>query len=818
MQSKKSRPIRGVQTQPEKKKTGSGSKRQIFRRTVFLMLLCGIGMFIPLLKELWEISIVKHEEYSSRANMQQTKDVEVSAERGRILDTNGNVLAMSATVYNLILSPLDVIAKVPEAKYSKDGVLNQAEYDAALLARKTLLIDGVCKILDVDRERMEEMMERTYSQYEVVARNIEKTKADELRAFLTENGCSYDLWLAPDSKRYYPYSNLASHIVGFVNTEGGAYGIESTLENELSGKPGRVVTTKTASGIEMYNSYSEYVDAENGYDVTLTIDTNIQAFAEKALAEGIVAFDVQQGGFCIVMNPNTGAILAMASSPDYDLNNYGTVYDERLNEEIAPNTETYLQQFLNSADYKDKTQADIEQAARNAAISKALSMQWRSQAYQDMYDPGSTFKALVLAAALEEGVVTESDTFYCPGYKIVNGQRINCSKLIGHGMQTLTQAVENSCNPAFMEIGQALGADRFYDYFEAYGLKEGTGIELVGEGTGQIWSREYLNSAEGLMSLATASFGQQFTVTPLQMITGFSAVINGGYLMTPHVVKTVSDQDGNLLADEEVTTVRQVVSEQTSERCRAILESVVANGTGHRAYQAGYRIGGKTGTSETLVKGEVIVSFMGFAPAEDPQIIVLLGYKVPQRVAVGSSYGTTGYYISGGNMPTIQAGPLIAETLDYLGVEKIYTAAEAAVANKAVPQVTGKMLESATTLLGEHGFQSRTVGEGSTVTAQVPAAGALIPGNSTVILYLGGETPPATAAVPDVRGLAYGAAKDRLEKAGFFIRAEAGSFDGNESKVKTQSVAAGEMAALGTVITVTLQMPEIEDGLVTGNW
>lgn len=800
-----------------------GSKRLIFRRTVIMMVLCGVVMFIPLIGQLWNISVTMHEEYSQIASRQQTKAVAVSASRGAILDRNGNVLAMSATVYKLILSPLDVIESIDEKQYvNEDGKLDETAYQAAIEARRKELIDGLCVLLgdSVSLEKLEKHMGRTNSQYEVLMTNIEKDLADAIRVFLTEHKCRNDLWITPDTKRYYPYSDLASHVVGFVNSEGGAYGIEAALDEILKGKAGRVVTTKTANGTEMYNSYSEYVGAEDGYNVTLTIDSTIQAFAEKALEQGIKAFDVQYGGFCIVMDPNTGEIFAMASSPDYDLNQYGTVQDLILNDQIPGLTSQYLQSYQSSPDYVGKTQEELEGLARSSAINEMLGTQWKSQAYQDTYEPGSTFKALVLAAALEEGAVSGSDTFYCPGYYVVNGTRINCSKKTGHGSQTLAEAVENSCNPAFMQIGQKLGAEKFYDYFEAFGMTSATGIEMAGEGKGIVWDRDYVTSAEGYLSLATMSFGQRFTVTPLQMITGFAATINGGNLVTPHVVKSVSGQDGNAIATTETQVVRQVVSQEISDLCREILEGVVGNpgGTGKKAYVAGYRIGGKTGTSETSVKGEVIVSFMGFAPADNPRIIVLLGYNVPKRVSEGSSYSTTGVYISGGNMPTTMAGPLIAEVLDYLGVEKVYTENEAQLADVKMPSAINLTVEQAASALGERNLSYRTIGDGTTVTAQIPAAGAAIPGGSTVILYLGGEAPEGTAMVPDVTGLSYAAAKDKLEAAGFFIRAAGASSYSTATKVLGQSVAGGEVAALGAVINVQMETSQVEDGLVTGAW
>ena len=798
-------------------KSDRGSKQVIFRRTLVLMVLCGVMTFTPLVMTLWEISITEHERYSRIATNQQTKDVSVTADRGAITDRNGEVLAMSATVYKLILSPLDVAARVPESKYTKEKVLDVAAHDAAVEERKETIIDEVCEITGVSREKMEKHMSRTNSQYEIIKTNIEKEEADALRELMLELNCGYDLYLTPDSKRYYPHADLASHVVGFVNTQGGAYGVEAVYENSLKGESGRVVTTKTGIGTEMYNSYADYVDAENGSNVNLTIDATIQYYAEKALAEGIEAFDAQRGGFCIVMDPNTGEILAMASAPDYNLNSYGIIQDDILLEQIAQDTQKNYEAYKIDPDYSDKTNDEMLKSAESAALASAQNRQWRSQSINDTYEPGSTFKALVLAAALEEGVISQNDTYYCPGYyKFPGVNPIGCSKRSGHKDQTLVKAVQNSCNPAFIEIGQALGAEKFYDYFEAYGLTEPTGIELVGEGTGSVWTREFMSSPEGYISLGTASFGQRFTITPLQLINGFATTINGGNLMTPHIVGSITDDQGTVISRTQPEVVRQVVSAETSEETREILESVVSEGTGGKAYVPGYRIGGKTGTSETSIDGEVVVSFVGFAPADDPQVLVLLAYNTPARVAEGSSYSTTGVYISGGNMAALKAGPLIAEILDYMGIEKEYTAEEAATADAQVPSVVGATLEEAKEKLGKTEFDYRTVGEGQTITSQIPAAGATTPRGSTIILYLDGQVPPTETTIPKLDGLDYGSAKKALEQAGLFMRASGSNAGyGTATKVVNQSIATGEKTAMGTVVDVVFSSPVVEDGFVS---
>ena len=505
--------------------------------------------------------------------------------------------------------------------------------------------------------------------------------------------------------------------------------------------------------------------------------------------------------------------MAIASSPDFDPNNYSTVINELLLEGMDEDTQAIYQQ-LKKDNKENLTDAELMEKAQTQAYYNAVNAQWRSKALDSRYEPGSTFKAVVLAAALEEGLVTESDTFTCTGSVRVPGysKPINCSKTApGHGVQTLAEAVQHSCNPAFIQIGQRLGVETFYKYFEAFGMTENTGIDLPGEASlqGANWGENMTN-----VDLAVASFGQRFEVTPLQMITAFSAVINGGKLVQPYVVQSVSTKDGTVIQNTEPTIVRQVVSQETSQRATAILESVVSEGTGNNAYVAGYRIGGKTGSSETQEEGRTIVSFMGFAPADDPQVIVLLAFDKPQESATNPKVCTTGVYISGGNMAAPKAGPLIAQILDYMGVEKQYTEEEAATVDVLTPKVTGMTVTDAASALEKKNLKYRTVGEGETVTSQVPAASSAVPGGSTVILYLGDSAPEESGEVPNVVGLSYESAKKKLEEAGFFMRASGVStYYGNTTTASGQEIEAGSVAAIGTVVDVQFSNV-IEDGAV----
>lgn len=797
-------------SQPDRNKQ---SKRMVFRRSLVLMLVFGVGLFIPLLAQLWNIAIVHHDEYQAKATRQQLMDVTVSANRGDILDANGEVLAMSATVYNLILAPKDLVASVSENKFKdEDGNLDEEAYNAEVQRKRDEVVDGLCELMpDLDREDLERRMQKVNSQYEVLATQIEEADAKAIRTFIEEHKTSYYLYLTPDTKRYYPFASLASQVLGFVNSEGGAYGLEAGYEDVLKGIPGRVVTGKTGENVEMYNSYSNYIDAINGYDLTLTLDATIQSYAEQMLEKGIEMYDVQNGGFCLVMDPNTGAVLAMASSPEFDPNNYSVVTDSFLQADIEAEIPAIYEQLKteNAAKPADEqlTDQELQDKARSQATASARETQWRNRTIREPYEPGSTFKALVLAAALEEGVVSESDTFTCTGSVGIGGHTIHCSKRTGHGTQTLAEAVQNSCNPAFIAIGQRLGAEKFYEYFQAFGMTDFTGIDLPGEEKGINWGSDM-----GITDLAVASFGQRFTVTPLQLVTGFSAVINGGSLYQPYVVQKVTDSSSTVVKETEPSLVRQVVSEQTSQRARTILETVVSQGGGKNAYQAGYRIGGKTGSAETLEDGRTIVSFMGFAPADDPQVIVLMAYDTPQEASPGSSYSTSGDYISGGAMAAPRAGELIAQILDYMGVEKQYTTEESAAVTITTPKAVGYYLSDAISRVESKGLKYRTVGEGDVVTSQVPAANASIPGGSTVILYLGDAKPDEATTVPNVVGLGYEAAKNKLEAAGLFMRAVGGStFYSEASKAQSQSVAAGESVAMGTIVDVQFSTP-VDDG------
>ncbi|MBP1758727.1 MAG: penicillin-binding protein [Firmicutes bacterium] len=797
----------------------------IMRRVLILMALFGIGTFLLLFGKLWEIQVIKHDQYEEIAVRRQTSDIAVSANRGKITDSKGSTLAISTSVNNVILSPRDV----KKNKLDED-----------------LIATGLAQILGVDEESIRKRLARTNSAWENVAPKVEDDVADQVRAFISENKLSGGLYLTPDSKRKYPSSSLAAHILGFVNYDNvGAYGLEAVYESELSGEKGRIVTARNAAGTEMPTGYEAYVDAQSGYNLQLTIDSTIQYYLERTLEEGVQRFDVLEGAFGIVMNPKTGAILAMASSPNYDANNYGTVKDAQLLEKIntlkagldgkkaaLAEVELTLSQLAGSttvegavtgqeavAAIREKAAAEQEkeiledeittrESEYQAALRDAQLTQWRNKAVVDTYEPGSTFKPIVMAMALEEGAVHMTDTYYCGGSITVPGwpEPIRCHVYPrSHGTQNPTQVLMNSCNPAMIQIGQKIGTKTFYSYIEDFGLLNKTGIDLLGEERGDFWSAEEFGS--NLVSLATASFGQRFQVTPLGLITALSSVINGGHLMEPYVVQSVTDTEGNVVRYREPKEVRQVISQETSDTVRAMMEQVVSTGTGKNAKVEGYAIGGKTGTSQTKESGHLITSFVGFAPADDPEFILLLAYDHPKPASPGANTTAGGYYISGGNMAALMAGGLMGDILNYMGVPK---QGAAAAADKEVPNLVGKTLEEAKSTLQEQELSWKVRGDGATVTGQTPNRGAFIPAGSTVILYMDEEKGESKVAVPDVQGRTYSSAKSQLEGKGLYIKAP-GVDNASNMVAFSQSIEPGTMVDPGTVIEVRFRDNNVKE-------
>ena len=797
-----------AKTSPRKSEAARRANQVIRSRTLLMMVLLGIVTFLLLFWKLYDLQINQHDELQEKAVAQQTRSTVVTASRGTIYDRNGLPLAISATAETVCVSPKDIVEYVEEQREKQEAAAAKAKekgeaYIPGQVRDETYIARGLERLLGVDQETILKKMERTFSQYEMVKKKVDQEVANDVRRFI--NGEIDDegnevpegqrvklrgVWMQPDAKRYYPYGSLAANVIGFVDGDNqGGVGLEAKYNSVLSGTAGLTVTAKNAAGSDLLYQYEQYYDAENGKNLVLTLDSNIQYYLEKGIESMADKFDAANGATGIVMDVNTGAILAMASYPNYDLNDYGTVYDEKLQAKLD-STLAALEQNKGSYATEEDYQAAVSKAASNI-----LNTQWRNKCIDSTYEPGSTFKPLTLAAALEEGVVNMNTTFTCTGSIKVQGwsKPIGCSRRTGHGTQALEVATGNSCNPAFITMGLKIGTDRYYDYLESFGLMEPTGVDMIGEVTGIFSSRERFNT--NVVSLASYAFGQTFNVTPLALIRAQAACINGGYLYTPHVVEQILDDEGNIVSQHDSTPVRQVISEETSDKVRQCLEYVVAKGTGKNGQVAGYRIGGKTGTADKTGTGDVVVSFMCFAPADDPQVIMLITMDTPSR--------TTGTYVSGGNMVAPTASQVMGEILPYLGIEPDYTADQLVGADATVPNVVGKTAEEAKAKLESVGFAYKTVGSGDTVTDQTPAGGAIIPNNATVILYLGAEKSSELCTVPNVVGRTASEANQALTNAGLIMKVTgATSTSSGNVHAISQSVPEGTQVEAGSVITV----------------
>ena len=736
------------------------ANRIIQTRSFVLMILMGVVMFVLLFFRLFDLQITRHEELQGKAVNQQTRRTVVTANRGTIYDASGNILAISSSAETIILSPLEI-----------DNAVNDTEDPVSWT--KESLAAGLAEILGKDASAIRKRMDNVKSQYEVIQLRADEDTAAKVRSYVDENKIA-GVHLVADTKRYYPYGSLAAQVIGFVGDENtGLYGLEAYYEKELEGQSGLVISSKDQAENDMLYTYEQYFAAKNGSDLTLTLDTTIQYYLEKGIESMVDKFSAANGASGIVMDARTGGILAMASYPNYDLNDFLTVSDQTLQERIERG---------------ESTVADMQL------------LQWRNKALNDTYEPGSTFKILTLSAALEEGVVDKTTTVNCGGSVNISGYTIHCSNKNGHGLQTLVQSVGNSCNPAFINYGLRIGSEKFYEYMRSFGLMNTTGIDLGGEAVGVFAA----DSSFTQLDLACYAFGQNFTVTPLALIAAQAACVNGGYLHTPYLVERIADSDGNVTYRHDDTPVRQVISEQTSATVRECLEYVVASGTGKNGQVAGYRIGGKTGTADKGQTGDVVVSFLCFAPADDPQVIMLITMDTPSRA--------TGTYVSGGNMVAPTASTVMAEILPYLGVEPSYSAEELLGMDTTVPNVIGMSVEEAKAKLKDRALSYKIVGDGETITDQTPAGGAIIPGKSSVILYVGEEKSTDKCVVPHLIGKTPSEANTTATAAGLLIRFSGTT--GSESssvRVLSQSIDEGTEVEAGTVITVQLGDTSVTD-------
>ena len=793
-------PPKAAKASKEKRKqdTLRRAKAVIQRRTIYLMLGFGVAAFLALFAKAYDLTINQHDELQARASRQQTSSTTISASRGTIYDRNGVILAKSATADTVFLDPV-VIKKQADAldeeraKKVAEGLKEGEKLPVSGEEYKDIIAKKLAEILELEEEAVREKMEKTWSMYETLRTRVDRDIGDEIRAFIADNETGrtiQGIHLSSDAKRYYPYGALASHVIGFLDGDNkGAYGLEAIYEEELQGTKGVEVTAKDANGSQIMFQYEQHYDAEDGNSLQLTLDANIQSYLERGLEDMVSKFGGKYGATGVVMDPRNGAILAIASNPNYDVNEPRQLYTEKFQEELAQVDEEYPPEpgKEHSAEYYDK-------------LAELQKKQWRSKAVNDTYEPGSTFKVLTLAMGLEEGVINLNSNFTCNGGLQVGDRFINCSNKLGHGSQNLKEAVGHSCNPAFMNIGFAVGSNKFYDYLLDFGLQDKTGVDLQGDVGGILIDRDVFVKAD--IYLATNSFGQTFNVTPLQLITAQSACINGGYLYTPYVVEKELDSDGNVIKQHDATPVRQVISEETSATVRDILEYVVSDGGGRNGQVAGYRIGGKTGTADkTGIKdengyNEVVVSFMCFAPADDPQVIMLLTLDTPSRF--------TGTFVSGGNMAAPTASAIMSDILPYLGIAPQYDDEDAGSADSTVPYVVGLTKDEAAAKLTEYGFSSyRTVGDGDTVTDQTPVGGAIVPASAEIILYMGAEKSGEPCTVPNVVGLSASEANKAITNAGLIMKST-GASGTKGIKAISQSLEPEKQVPAGTVVTVQM--------------
>ena len=762
-----------------------------------LFVVCGFGLVAL---RLLYMQVFQYDFYIQQATSLQTRDSFITPNRGTIYDANMQVLAESASVERICVTPGAVVSESDVKK----GI--SAESQQQTLA--TILSDT----LGVDYDTVLGKIQNTDSGYEIIAQKVDKDVSRELYEKLNAAGCT-GVYSEPDTKRYYQQGSFLSAVLGYVNSDNnGTYGLESQYNDVLSGTAGRIVRVQNGQNQDVTPEASTEIPAQDGNSLVLTIDSDIQNILEKhletALADNPNARDGVSG---IVMDVKTGEVLAMANLPDFDPNNAYQLTSERYIDELKEDVAKILEDAGVSATIPDKWYqegglANLPESIQNnddlvdklgAARVKILTKSWRNPVVSDNYEPGSTFKLMTVASAYELGTAHEQDTYVCGGSMQVENWTIRCHNTGGHGTQTLTEALMNSCNVAMMQIAEKTGKDRFYQFLKAFGMTEPTGIDLPAESGGQFYDPD--SDAWNEVSLATASFGQRFTVTPLMELNMVCAIVDDGKLKQPYVVKQVLNADGSVQSTTESKVVRQVISEDTSAYMREAMEQVVASGTGKNAYVSGYRIGGKTATSEILKEegdqeDRYTASFIGVAPMDDPQIAVLVAISdIPES----SPHG-------GGAIAAPVVGRIMEEVLPYIGVTSVYADDESDRREVSVPSVVGQTEEQAASTLEQAGFGYRVVGDGDTVTDQVPASGVRIPVSGRVILYMGENKPTEQIEVPDLTGLTPDECRDTLEQYGLYLRQKgvANSQVTGSTTASRQSPAAGTKVNIGSVVTV----------------
>lgn len=795
------------------------------RIAVLILLMCGVCFFAVAVK-LFFMQVIHNDFYTQKAQQYQTKDSIVTPSRGTIYDRNMNKLAESAATERVTINPQNVYSKEREEKTGLNAT-QQRENVAQMLSEK----------LSLSYETVLAQVNDTSMQYKDIKSRVDQDTCNSIREWMNENG-SYGISFTPDTRRYYINGAFASQVLGMTNTDGtGIYGVEAAYDEELTGKPGRLVRAENARNGEMPFEYEQYVEAEDGCSLVLTIDETIQSILEKhletALEDNPYARDGVEG---IVMNPKTGEIYAMASMPDYDPNEPYTLVSIYLTEEkrqIAELMETYQPEaeyeitdeyyiYGRAAGLVNVPNQDMELPDRTVDIyedgkkvgerpqtlieaikecrSAALVRMWTNQTVSSTQEPGSTFKLMTVSTAMETGAVTANTPFYCSGSRTVTGVTIGCWKEGGHGTEDTMHALMNSCNPAMIEMGFKTGANKFYEYMQAYGLMSKTGIDLPGESSGIFFAGGLDGFKSSDTNLPVATFGQRFQVTSIQMISMISAVVDDGKLKTPYIVKEVLNPDGSVKETAQTEVKRQVISAQTSAFMREAMEQAVYSGTAQNAYVAGYRVGGKTATAEIQkesydVEDRYNAGITAVAPIDDPQVVV---YIVVKDLPYGVNHG-------GGRVAAPIAARVLADVLPYLGVEPVYNEEEAGRAEHTIPNLVGMTEAEASAALAELGMTYRTKGSDSdVVTDQIPAAGVKLQANSKLILYMGGEQSGDMVEVPNLTGLTPQGCRERLEYRGLYLKRMGVPNKNTSTATRTlrQYPEAGTMVPQGTVVTV----------------
>ena len=736
-----------------KKRAEKGPAQRLRQRTAILILLILVLGFGAAVLRLTYLTTVQSSELQESAVDLQLADTTVSAKRGTIYDANGNVLAESASVWQVVMSPVNF--------------KNDKQRQAAA--------KGLSEIFDLEyNDVLDDTKQQSH--YVVVKRRIESDEREKVLELIDtlkkDYSCSGVIQLLDDYKRYYPKNSLASSVIGFTGSDDqGLEGIEYEYDSYLSGTPGRIITAQNARGTDMPFRYEQNVESEDGNNVYLTIDETIQSICEKYMQKGVEDNNVLNKGVCIAMDVNTGAILAMVTTDGYDLNN----------------------PYELSAKDKKKIKSTSKKKQAEAE-SAALSNMWRNKAVADTYMPGSVFKMCVASAALEENLVNEKTSFTCTGSISVEGETIHCSNISGHGTQNFVEAISNSCNPAFIQIGQMLGAGKFRQYYQGFGFSDKTGIDLPGEAEDSFWKEGKM----GGVDLAVASFGQNFSITPIQMITACAAVSNGGYVVQPHVVSKITDSKGNVIKSVDKKIKRQVISDDTSKKMNEYLEYNTERQGAAAGYISGYKVAGKTGTTEkrgvTKVESsfseDYISSFCGYAPADDPQIAMLVFFDTPDGDAYYGSQVSSPVFIN-----------IMSEVLPYLDVKTSYTDEELGYVDASAGDYTGVSVDEAKTAVEADGFTATVKGNGSTVISQIPTVSSGLQKGGSIVLYTDSDSQSETVSVPSLIGLSPDEVNDVASAYGLNV-----SFSGATTSSGTsssQNIEAGTSVSPGTVITVS---------------